>query len=238
MSAWNRKLDHGAFELKWLLRKKLIAMIEPETAIDLFAGEGRLLCSLYDDFPAVHAVEKNPKKWERLRNNVAGITPGRVKTYCQDNRTFMRTVLPGIPKVNLLDFDAYGNPHPAIRDCFKYYQPTQRAVIAITDGSRLALCRGQKINLASYQPDEIDPRSGGQARLNPLLFREYELFINTFWSRLARGRRFRIIDQVFAWKKARRVLYYGVCIEPDRDPMDRDPSPLSQSLEPEPDGPR
>lgn len=237
MSSWKHKVDHGSFAIKYLLRKQLIKKIEPSAAVDFYAGEGRLL-SLYAGFPSVHAVEKDPKKWARLQQAVSRLYPGRVRTYLLDNRVFMRAVLPGIAEANLLDFDAYGNPHPAIHECFRRFRPRGRTAIAVTDGGRLALIRGWKINLASYLPGAFDSAPELSARLNPLLVREYELLVNRFWSRLAHARGFQIIETIFAWKKARRVLYYGVVIEPDRHHMDRDRAHPSQPLEPEPDAPR
>jgi tRNA G37 N-methylase Trm5 len=225
MTKW-RKIDHGFVEIKRLLRKKLLAMISPSVAVDFFAGEGKIICELYREFDQVHAVEKNPAK-ARMLNQRLLISGNRdlapkVRTYCMDNREFARTRMKFIRGVNLLDFDAYGNPNPLIAGVFNAWKPEGTTVIAVTDGGKFALCRGDRVRINSYLPsekNELLPAAQGarrpSARVHPLIIKEYELLVRTFWQTLAGKHGFFIKDFIFSWKKGRMVLYYGLCIEPD-----------------------
>jgi hypothetical protein len=153
MSRKEKKIDHGFRELKWLLRRRLLAHIEPHTALDLYAGSGRILVDLYGAFQEIHAVEKDGKKYARLCQGLArlrnvGPNGRRLFAYCQDNRAFVRQRIAGIRNINLLDFDAYGDPHPLIQEVFRYWTPATRTAIAVTDAGRLAhgLPKSNKFN--------------------------------------------------------------------------------------------
>ena len=225
MTKW-RKVDHGFVEMKWLLRKKLLALISPSVAVDFFAGEGKIICELYREFGQVHAVEKNPAKVHLLNQGLLSYEnrdlTGKVRNYCMDNRKFARTRMKFIRGVNLLDFDAYGNPNPLIAGVFNAWKPEGRTAIAVTDGGKFALCRGNRVRINSYLPSEknellLQVRGARMpaARVHPLIIKEYELLVRTLWRKLAKRHGFLIKDFFLSWKKGRMVLYYGLCIEPD-----------------------
>jgi len=241
MTGAKKPIDHGFRELKWLLRQRLLAGITPAVAVDLYAGEGRILTELYRGFRQVHAVEKDPDKYDRLQRRIALRLqgPGRplVATYRQDNRVFIRERLAKIADVNLLDFDAYGNPHPLIAAVFQVWTPHTRTAIAVTDAGRIPLLRAGRVNLAHYRPGTAAEAKGRPARVRPLSAEEYELLVQGFWRELAERHRFALLDFFGAWAPGRRVLYYGVWIEPDRNLVDRDRPPCPQPLEPQPHGP-
>jgi hypothetical protein len=219
MSRRKRQVDHGSWELKCLLRRRLLRMVAPASAVDLFAGEGRLLFDLYRRFGEVHAVEKDALKWVRLRGRLEageGRDETRVRTYCLDNRDFVRTRLAQITAVNYLDFDAYGDPHPLIQEAFKVWKPDRRAAIAVTDGGRMGLLRGGRITLGHYRPDlSQETTSSSITRIRPLSAPEYELLVRSFWKEMAGHHHFTVLDFTAIWRRGRRVLYYGVCLEPD-----------------------
>jgi hypothetical protein len=225
MTKW-RKVDHGFVEIKRLLCKRLLAMISPSVAVDFFAGQGKIIFELYREFDQVHAVEKNPDKARILNQEL--LSPanrdlaGKVRTYCMDNSEFARIRMKFIRSVNLLDFDAYGNPNSLIAGVFNVWKPERRTAIAVTDGGKFALCRGNRVRINSYLPTEdgelLLQTPGARwpaARVHPLIIEEYELLVRTFWQKLARKHGFLIRDFISSWKKGRMVLYYGLCIEPD-----------------------
>lgn len=217
MTTRTKKIDHGFKEIKWLIRKRLLSMITPRRAVDFYAGQGKILSSLYCGFQRIYAIEKDPKKWSLLvRNLDENDLP--VMPYCMDNLDFIRTRLSGIEGINLMDFDAYGNPHPVIRQAFEAFTPNRRTVIAVTDGGWINLCRGRRVRLENYKAAPTGPGlslDSTIAKIHPLVVKEYELLLRSFWRELAEKHGFTIKEFMSAWANGRRVIYYGVCIEPN-----------------------
>ncbi|HUT54600.1 MAG TPA: hypothetical protein VM658_14515 [bacterium] len=236
MTREKKKTDHAFPELKRLLRSRLIRLVAPKAAVDFFAGEGRILAGLYGGFAAVHAVEKDPAKLARLlaraREQAAANRPGPALTaYAMDNRDFVRAILPGLADVTFMDFDAYGNPHPLIAQAFAHHRVRERTAVAVTDGGRMALLRGQRITPAAYQVAAPDHRL---ARTRSLSASEYELLVRGFWKELAKKYGLTASYFTASWAKGRRVMYYGLIIAPARDRMDQRGPLGSEPVEPEP----
>jgi hypothetical protein len=234
------KTDHAFLELKLLIRSRLVREVAPRAVVDFFAGEGRIMTRLYGGFATVHAVDKDPVKLARFcsenthARTVVGAgpracpRPGRprgdaptphfqdcrrpeVKVYAMDNREFCRIVLPSLSDVTFMDFDAYGNPHPLIALAFDHHRVRERTAVAVTDGGRLALLRGQRITPASYLAAAPDPRL---ARTRSLSAFEYELLVRGFWKELAKKHGLAASNFTASWAKGRRVMYYGLIIAP------------------------
>lgn len=226
-----RQVDHGWFELKWLLRRRLISMIVPETAVDLFAGTGRLL-PLTAEFKRVYAVDRDPKKLAVLLSRLSPEDRKRVTAQAGDNRKFVAERLGRIPGINYLDFDAYGNPGVLIERVFRVWRPDRRTAIAVTDAGRLALCFSNRLYGVGVTAGPEGPSP--LVRGHPLVRREYELWVRAFWQRLSRLHQFQVRDFTAVWKKGKKVLYYGVLLEPDASPVAPGGGHPAQPLEPEP----
>jgi len=212
-----KKKDHGFIEVKWLMRKGLLEEVRPRVALDLFAGEGVLARSLYCGFKRVHAVEKDPAKARRLELKARQAGLHMIEVHTMDNREFIKNVLPGLSGVTMVDFDAYGNPLPAVKDFFNAWRPWTRTAVAVTDGGRLSISRGCAINMQSYLAGQArgqDLPAGARLKTRPFSPLEYQLMVRAFWQELARIHGFNIMDFVSAWKKGKGVLYYGIVIEP------------------------
>jgi hypothetical protein len=208
--------DHQSFELKLLLRRRLLAGLRPEGLCDLCAGQGRLLRALAADFAFCHAVEKNARQAAILEARLREEGLDHVTVHRMDHEKFVRDLLPGLDAVNFLDVDAYQNPHPLLRLVFSNWRPAGPAAIAVTDGGRLGIVRGQRLRLDQYRgrlPPGAAP--GPPARAHPLLVAEHELIVRAFWRELAAKRRLVVRDFIAAWPPGRRVLYYGLIVEPD-----------------------
>ncbi len=243
MCSWKKKRDHGSFELKLLLRKKLIRGITQAAALDLFAGEGRLLLELCAGFERVHAVEKDPAKWSVLTRRLQEEGRANVSVWRMDNASFIREVLPGIGGINFIDLDSYGNPLPAVKRLFSVWRPERTTAVAVTDGGRLSFIRGGRVRMKNYLPGEDKPRIPGckaacPAGTRPLSAGEYELLVKGFWKGLAADMGFSIEDFILAWKKGKGVMYYGMLIRPDKDHMGAHRKAKPQPLEPQQDGQR
>jgi len=208
------KIDNGFPEIKILLRKKLLRNINPENALDLFAGEGRMLRETAPFFRSVYAVEKDPKKYLKLHENIKQQNLENAGPHCMEAGLFIKTRLPELAGINFIDLDAYGSPNRVIKELFKNWRPEQRSALAVTDGGKICLCRGNRIRPADYFI-EAGAEDQKTVRIRPGLVRDYELLIKSFWKSLARMHGFRITEFLSAWKKSRRVIYYGICIEPD-----------------------
>jgi len=225
-----KRVDHGFWEIKFLLRKRMIEMINPRVAVDLYAGKGRLLQALAGHFEQVHAVEKSRHQYAFLTQHLADQPQDQhsplIKTYCLDNMKFTRTRLGRIKGINYIDCDAYGNPHPLIAEVLNVWKPGEPSVFAVTDGGRMYVMRGSKIQLYKFQPRSAPPgrfleqAHAAPVRARQLSWQQYELLVRSFWKQLAESHNFQIKDFISFWRKRRRVLYYGVCIEPHRDRMD------------------
>jgi hypothetical protein len=210
------QIDNGAFALKSLLRQRLVDGIRPGTMVDFFAGSGRMLMEVGSRFETIYAVEQDSSRRVQLKTRL-GQEPvrewaDRVIVVPGDNRRFVRERLAGIAGINYLDFDAYGNPHPLIRETFAVFRPDRRAAVAVTDGARMALLRGGRLRPEAYGIPDAGPRV---ARTRPLSAREYELLVRGFWERLCQDRGFRVTTFISGWRGGRRVLYYGVRLEPN-----------------------
>ncbi|MFO8056114.1 MAG: class I SAM-dependent methyltransferase [bacterium] len=209
----NRKTDHGFREIKLLMRKKLLKNINPGNALDLYAGEGKLLTAMAPAFNSVEAVEKDPVKFMKLERAVRRENLENVRLHFTDNSRFVKSRLPELSAINYIDLDAYGCPNRLIQQLFQNWTPPGRAVFAVTDGGRIYLSCGNRVKLGDYFPEEEQPKEA--ARIRPALIRDYELLLKSFWKSLGRRHGFCIVDWLSAWRKSRRVIYYGVCIEPD-----------------------
>ena len=216
MTRNDKKIDHAFLELKLLIRSRLLLSVAPRAAVDFFAGEGRIMAALDGGFTMVHAVERDEARLVRLRAkfhepDTAGGTRQQVKVYALDNREFCRSILPGLPDVTFMDFDAYGNPHPLIALAFAQHRVQERTAVAVTDGGRMALLRGQRITPAAYQVAAPDHR---QARSRSLSAFEYQLLVRGFWKELAEKYGLTASNFTACWPKGRRVMYYGLVVEP------------------------
>ncbi len=227
------KVDHGAFELKWLLRSRLLSAVPPLAAADLFAGEGALALSLLKNFREVHAVEIDRNKAARLEKRARAAGLDNLLVHAMDNRRFADEVLPGVRDLTYLDLDAYGCPGPLIGRVFSDLSVERPLAVAVTDGGRLGLLRGATTPSAQAWPD-ARPRSGGAglARGPRLSAQNYELMVRAFWKELGRIHGFRVRRFLSAWKRGKVVLYYGLEIEPDRNRMDRDREDFAEPVEP------
>ncbi len=214
-----KQTDNGSPEIKALLRLKLIKRIKPANALDLYAGEGRMLAAVAPAFKRMIAVEKDPHKFIKLCRAVENNVIPNARPHCMDNLRFVKTRLPELEGINYIDLDAYGCPNRLVREIFQSWRPTTQTAFAVTDGGRIYLCRGNRMGPADYFPengrDGPASRAGNTVRLPPGLVGDYELLVKNFWKTLAGRYGFRVVDYLSVWRKARRVLYYGVCIEPD-----------------------
>jgi hypothetical protein len=132
---------------------------------------------------------------------------------------FVKTCLPELEGINYIDLDAYGCPNRLVGEIFKSWRPTVKTAFAVTDGGKICLSRGNRMRPGDYFPESSRDGPASHAentvRLPPGLVRDYEMLVKNFWKTLAGRYGFRVVDYLSVWKKARRVLYYGVCIEPD-----------------------
>ena len=204
--------DHSGFEVKLLLRRRLRDGVEPAAMVDFFAGEGRLLLALAGAFDRARAVERDLGRADRLRARLAAAGLDRVQVFTGDNRALAVRALDGLDPT-FLDFDAFGNPHPFIRQVFEIFTVRRKTAIAVTDGSRIQIARAGRVRLCGWRarPGAADEISAAN---HPLLRSGHELLVRAFWDRLAADRGFNVIDFFGAWPRGRRVFYYGLWIEP------------------------
>ena len=204
--------DHSAFEVKLLLRRRLRDGVEPDAIVDFYAGEGRLLLAHAGGFARGRAIERDPGRAERLRRRLAAAGLLRVEVFTGDNRALAVRVLDGFAPT-FLDFDAFGNPHPFIRDFFKGFEVRRKIAVAVTDGSRIQIARADRVRLCGWRA-RPGPADENPAANHPLLRSGHELLVRAFWDRLAADRGFKVIDFFGVWPRGRRVFYYGLWIEP------------------------
>lgn len=204
--------DHSSFALKLLLRRRLRDGIAPGALVDFFAGEGRILLAHAGAFGRVRACEQDPGRAGRLRERLHRAGLARAEVLVGNNRDLVPAMLAGL-EPDFLDFDAYGNPHPLIREVFRSYLPARRAAVAVTDGGRMQLLRGDRFRPADWMFDP-GPDDRLSAPVTPVLRSEHELWVRSFWDRLASDRGLRLVDFFGAWPRGRRVFYYGLWIEP------------------------
>ncbi len=220
------KTDHGFPEIKVLLRQKLVRSIDPGNALDLYAGEGRMLASVAPHFLRTDAVEFDPLKFMKLARTIEKHDIRNVRLHCMDNTRFIRDRAAGLTGVNYIDLDAYGCPNRLVLELFRNWSPGTRTAFAVTDGGKIHLSRGNRMDPADYFPgaEEETPEAhqdgagnlgSKSVRLRPEIIRDYELLVKSFWKHLGKKHGFRVVEYLSAWKKSRRVIYYGVCIEPD-----------------------
>jgi len=194
-----------------LLRKAMINLIHPHTALDLFAGNGEIAGSLYLGFEALHCVEKDPLKFHRLEK-ISASSRSNIHLHMMDNNEFLETRVHEIPGINLVDFDAYGSPNPQIRKFFANYKLTQPSLVFATDGGKLAHRKGGKLSTCSdlcHNDSVLDERM-----CNPRFTAVYEKLIYHFWLDMARANNFSIKVFRLLWKKRKQVAYYGLLVSP------------------------
>jgi hypothetical protein len=212
-----KKVDNGFIELKLLVRKRLMRYIAANTVVDMFSGNGKILERSYLDFDRIYAIEKNPDKSAQLELIKSNSQHCGLKIFRMNNQEFINCELPKIGNIDLLDFDAYGNPNMTIMKTFEKIRLEKTLAIAVTDGGRMNIVRGGKTRMESYFPcingEGIKKDITIKFRCNTQ--KGYELLVMKFWERLSLSENFKITNRFFAWKRNRMVLYYGLIIEPN-----------------------
>ncbi len=208
----DRLIDHGNRHLKLMLRRAMLSLVEPHTALDVFAGRGEIACALYQGFKELHCVEKNPRKFLQLEKNLSFISGPRIHAHKMDNLVFLETGASAIGDVNLLDFDAYGMPNLQIKSFFANCRLVQPTLVFVTDGGRMACMRGKRWSPGLYSSRTDSNLSG--AGLSDVLVRQYERLILQFWHEMSQAYQFRMDAFKIFWKKRKQVAYYGLLISP------------------------
>jgi hypothetical protein len=207
-----RTIDQGNKYLKLLLRKAMLSRIQPQTALDLFAGRGDIARVLYQGFEELHCVERDTRKFAALEKNLSKVQGPRIHLHRMNNRLFLQNMVKEIPRINLVDFDAYGSPNLQVKTFFAHYRLEGPTLIFATDSGKISCQRGRR-----FSPDLYSSCPGtnpGGTGYNPVLVHGYEKLIRQFWFEMAKAHRFRIELFKILWKKRRLVAYYGLLISP------------------------
>jgi len=203
--------DNSKLFLKLLLRKSFLGLglVEKGVAVDLFSGAGAIAGRLYRDFRELHLVEKDEKKLARLELEFSGCKNARV--WKMDNLDFINNNLAVLPGLSLVDFDAYGSPNKQIHAFFESRVIRNPLLIFATDGFFISRLRGRTFSPELYLASQDRENATGY---DPVLTRNFELLIRSFWDGLSKRHNFRISLFKILWKKGGQVAYYGTVIEP------------------------
>jgi len=206
-----RPRDNSSLLIKLLLRQSLLDLgaVERSGALDLFAGAGEIASRLYLDFQEIHLVEQDEKKFRRLEQKFLNRKNARL--WNADNREFLQQKLRALPHLSVVDFDAYGSPNRPIQLFFANWQLKSPILVFATDGFILARVRGLGFAPELYLAGPDSKCAGGH---DPVLNRNFELLVRSFWQELAKLYNFRIALFKILWKKRKQVAYYGLLIEP------------------------
>jgi len=206
-----RPRDNSSLLVKLLLRQSLLELgaVEPSGALDLFAGTGEIASRLYLNFQELHLVEQDEKKFKRLEQKF--LNRPNTRLYNADNREFIQQRLRSIKRLSVVDFDAYGSPNRQIQLFFDSWRLKSPLLVFATDGFSLARLRGLGFAPALYLAGPDAKSAGGR---DPVLNRNFELLVRSFWNELAKLYNFRIALFKLLWKKRKQVAYYGLLIEP------------------------
>jgi len=144
------------------------------------------------------ALDTNPVKVREFKHHFS-----HVDVRCADIGTFVDW--PRGIKFQIADFDAFGNPYPAMRAFFQNQIWADPVVIVVCDASLLSFKRGGRL------PSDLWQRGHeGQYRGLRDAGTYMEFFVWPWWRRLARRHGLAIDERVTAFNRGKTVAYYGI----------------------------